>query len=171
MSKTNASAITIIPLSQNNIRKAILLTENIFPFETDQRNARFTLYDSLGDQEHGQRYWVAVNEQNKVIGITGLYEDRKDKTVIWLGWHGVHTEHRLYGIGSKLLDYAINEAKKAGYKKLRLFSSLSDPNEQAAHKLYKKFSFVQTGSSKTKDKIYFEKELNAVKADNGWGSN
>ncbi len=161
MNKINISTVTIIPLSQDNIREALVLIEAIFSYESDQKNARFTLYDSLGNQEYGQRYWIAVTENNKVIGITGLYKDWSDRSVVWLGWFGVHTEFRLHGIGSKLLEYAISKAKQEGYVTLRLFTS-SDPNERAAHKLYKKFGFTQIEINKSSDKIYFEKKLKAI---------
>lgn len=57
-----------------------------------------------------------------------------------------------------LLQHAIDETKQRGSAKLKLYTS-SDPNERAAHELYKKFGFEQTEIDRNTDKIYFEKIL------------
>jgi GNAT superfamily N-acetyltransferase len=134
------------------------MLNKIFPYKSDQMNVRYSLPDSLGKVAYGQSYWVAADEAQSVIGITGLYADRNDSTFIWLGWYGVNPVNRKQGIGSMLLQFAIDEAMRRGVSTLKLYTS-SDPNEQAAHQLYKKFGFQQTGIDKKSDKLFFEKNL------------
>lgn len=84
------------------------------------------------------RYWVARDERGKVLGITGLYSERKDqKKAKWLGWHCVAPEARGQGVGEQLLNRAIAEARQAGAEVLRLYTS-THGNEAAAQLLYKK---------------------------------
>lgn len=150
--------IKIIPLSHETLNDAIVLIESIFPYRPDQKNARYNLTDSLVKLKTGKTYWIAVNEDNKVVGITGLYDDYRDRTVVWLGWYGVHPEYRKQGIGSMLLQFAIDEAKRRGFSLLKLYTS-SDKNERDSHSLYRKFGFTQFYINKKLDKIYFEKYL------------
>jgi GNAT superfamily N-acetyltransferase len=101
---------------------------------------------------------LAVNHQGEIVGVTGLYYDLRDKNIAWLGWFGVHPQHRRHGLGSMLLEFAISEAEKRGFSVLKLYSSF-DKNETAAHLLYKKYGFIQIVSDKNADKIIFQKEL------------
>jgi hypothetical protein len=57
-----------------------------------------------------------------------------------------------------LLQYAIDKALQWDATSLKLCTS-SDPNEQAAHLLYKKFGFQQTGIDKKADEIFFCKSF------------
>jgi GNAT superfamily N-acetyltransferase len=150
--------LKITPLTQEQLANAISLLEKIFSYKPDQRLFKYSLTDSLSKRESGQIYWIAVDKSNRVIGITGLYDDAKDKKASWLGWFGVHPNYRQYGTGSLLLQYAINQALQKGSTRLKLYTS-SDPNELAAHKLYKKFGFRQTKFDRIADKIYFMKIL------------
>ena len=150
--------VKIIPLTQEQLTNAISLLEKIFPYKSDQQIIRFSLIDSLGEKAYNQIYWIAVEKSNRVIGITGLYDYAKDKKVSWLGWFGVHPKYRQRGIGSSLLQYSIDQAVQKGSTRLRLYTS-SDPNEQAAHQLYKKFGFQQTRIDRQTGLIYFMKRL------------
>jgi len=150
--------VKIIPLTQEQLAKAISLLEKIFSYKPDQKLLKYSLTDSLSKKAYGQTYWIAVDEVNSVIGITGLYDDTIDKKLSWLGWFGVQPDHRQRGVGSILLQYAIDKAKQRGSARLKLYTS-SDPNERAAHHLYRKFGFEQTGIDRKADKVYFEKKL------------
>jgi GNAT superfamily N-acetyltransferase len=155
---TYSKQIKIIPLSKETLNTAISLIQKIFPYRLDQKYAQRSFSDSLTNSNPHKTYWVAINKEGRVVGTTGLYLDRNDKSVVWLGWFGVHPKHRKQGIGSKLLLFTIDEAKRKGYSLLKLYTSF-DKNEKAAHQLYKKFGFVQTKSDKKSDKIYFQKNL------------
>lgn len=150
--------IKIIPLTQEQLTNAISLLEKIFSYKPDQKLFKYSLTDSQTKKAYGQIYWIAVDGANRVIGIIGLYDDRKDKTVSWLGWFGVHPNYRQHGTGSLLLQYAIDQAVQKGSTRLRLYTS-SDSNEIAAHHMYKKFGFQQTSIDREADKIFFMKNL------------
>lgn len=148
----------IVPLSDDTLNKAVSLIKNIFPYKKDQRDAEWSFTESLSKPDADKKYWLAVKDNGKVIGITGLYTDAKDSKTVWLGWFGVHPQYRRQGIGSQLLESTISEAIKRGFAKLKLYTS-SDKNEVAAHSLYRKFGFVQSGRDAKGDVIYFEKML------------
>lgn len=148
----------IVPLSNTMLNSAVLLGETIFPHRTDQKNVRWTFSDSLQRPDSGKEYWLAVNKQGKILGMTGLYIDNKDEKVVWLGWFGVHPQHRHQGLGSILLRFSITEAVKRGFSKLKLYTS-SDKNELAAHNLYEKFGFIQSGIDEKADLFYYIKNL------------
>lgn len=155
---TNSKEIRIMPLSKDTLDEATSLIRNVFPYKPDQKNAQWSFSDSLSITSTDKNYWVAVDKEEHVIGITGLYLDRNDKSVVWLGWFGVHPAHRRHGIGSELLSFTIDEAKKRCFLFLKLYTS-SDENEKAAHHLYKKIGFMQLSVDKKTDKIYFLKNL------------
>ena len=145
-------------MSKDTLDEAVSLIQKIFPYRPDQKNAQRSFSDSLMSTKFDKTYWVAVNKEGIVVGVTGLYFDRNDKSVVWLGWFGVHPKHRRQGIGSELLAFTIDEAKRRGYSLLKLYTS-SDENEKAARQLYKKFGFLQTASDIKSDRIYFDKDL------------
>lgn len=150
---------TILPLSEELLNDAMTLMENVFPYKQDQKNAKWAFADSLTQpNSQDKQYWLAVNRQGEVVGITGLYHDYKDKNIAWLGWFGVHPKHRRHGLGSMLLEFAISEAEKRGFSVLKLYSSF-DKNERAAHFLYRKYGFIEIVSDKKADKIIFLKKL------------
>ena len=105
----------IIPLSNETLNNAISLIKSVFPYKPDQKNAKWNFADSLSKPNSGENYWVAVTKNRELVGITGLYHDTYDKNIVWLGWFGVHPQHRRHGIGSKLLDFAISKSLKKGH--------------------------------------------------------
>ncbi len=148
----------IVPLSAKLIDDALALIEAIFPYKPDQKTAKWSFRDSLTQPNLSQQYWLATTPHGAIVGVTGLYHDYKDKSVAWLGWFGVHPQHRRHGLGSTLLEFSISEASKRGFSLLKLYSSF-DENERAAHCLYTKYGFIQTSTDEKADKIYFLKKL------------
>jgi ribosomal protein S18 acetylase RimI-like enzyme len=82
-------------------------------------------------------FWGAIDQQTgTLLGTTGLYQYNCDvKEAVWLAWFCVHPDVRRRGIGSRLLDFSIEEAKRTGLQYLRLYTS-NRPNEAAAQILY-----------------------------------
>jgi GNAT superfamily N-acetyltransferase len=156
--KNHSNDYRIIPFSKELLNNAIVFMEAVFPYKPDQKSAKQSFRDSLTQPNSKQQYWLAVNPHGEIVGVTGLYHDYKDKSVVWLGWFGVHPQHRRHGVGSILLEFAISEAIKKGFSVLKLYSSF-DKNERAAHHLYRKYGFVQTRANAKADKIFFAKEL------------
>jgi GNAT superfamily N-acetyltransferase len=82
-------------------------------------------------------FWGAIDSNTKeVLGTTGLYQYNRDaEEAVWLAWFCVAPEARRSGIGSRLLDFSIEEARRSERRYLRLYTSDSR-NEAAAQRLY-----------------------------------
>lgn len=156
--KTVYSDYRIIPLSKELLNDAIALIEAVFPYKPDQKTAKRSFRDSLTQPNSDQQYWLAANPHGEIVGVTGLYHDYKDKSVAWLGWFGVHPQHRRHGLGSMLLEFSVSEAAKRGFSVLKLYSSF-DENERAAHCLYRKYGFIKTSTDEKADKVFFLKKV------------
>jgi GNAT superfamily N-acetyltransferase len=109
------------------------------------------------------KYWVALNNRNKVVGIIGLYTLTYDEgEAYWLGWYCVDPKFRRKNIGKLLLNFAIDKAKKEGKKWLRLYTS-NAPNEKMANKIYDKLGFKPIKSKKINKIINSEKNKEFAK--------
>ena len=82
-------------------------------------------------------FWGAIDQQTgRLLGTTGLYQYTCDAAeAVWLAWFCVAPEVRRRGIGSRLLDFSIAEAKRTGLQYLRLYTS-DRKVEAAAQFLY-----------------------------------
>jgi len=132
----------IVPLNEKYLSSAEKLIEKVFNTSKEEKK---TLISSLYLQKyknylqkHGFRelkYYVLV-EDEKVIGITGLYAYDKDS--YWLGWFCVDKKYRNKGFGKKLLDFAIYKTQIKNF--LYLYTEDCDEFKKA-RKLYEKFGF------------------------------
>lgn len=142
--------IHIEPLSKQTLPQTSALADHIFEGEFPKPSHGFAA--SLGQGLSGKicrkvatllghrdiQYWVARDERGNVLGVTGLYSERKDqKRAKLVGWHCVAEEARGQGIGEQLLDHVIAEARNAGAHVLRLYTS-THGSEAAAQPLYEK---------------------------------
>ena len=142
--------IKIESLTSGTLKETINLVDKVF-LDQGEEPAISCFLASLNPEEYKDflfkihvselRYWVAINGLEKVLGTIGLYcyEFDKDKA-FWLGWFCVDPNARKKGIGSQLLQFSINEAKRLRKKFLRLYTS-TDPNELDSHRLYEKHGF------------------------------
>ena len=82
-------------------------------------------------------FWGAIDQETgRLLGTTGLYQYIRDAAeAVWLAWFCVAPEARRQGIGSQLLDFAIEEARRTGLQYLRLYTS-NRSNEAAAQIVY-----------------------------------
>ncbi|MFB2838215.1 GNAT family N-acetyltransferase [Floridanema evergladense] len=168
----------IKPLSYQTLEEAIALVDKIFPYQKDSmyENARIAFSASLEKnnplskslleqmQIMEANYWVSIDENlGKVIGTTGLYTYAEDEAeAYWLGYTCVDPDFRGQRIGAKLVDFAIEKAREAGKKFLRLYTS-TFPDQAVAQILYEKRGLriigeEQIEGSKFK-KIYRELKL------------
>ena len=164
--------IRIRPLTRAGLKEAVNLINEIFPEEEEEppseelpaslnpkRYKAFLLKTKKSDI----KYWVAINDSNRVVGTVGSCCCEKDKNeAFWLGWFCVHPDFRGNGIGSRLLQFAINKAKERSKKFLRLDTS-TDSSELTARRLYEKHGFKlvreeQLGNAGLK-KLYYELKL------------
>jgi len=152
-------------LSKNNLKDAVDLLVDVFdtsPNDDDYPGKWLPLSlekDKIEEMFRGGEipyleYWVAI-EEDKVIGVVGLYTrgDLDKKDVCWLGWFCIHPDYRGKGMGKKLLEFAIEKAKKMGKKIMKLYSS-EHPIEKIANKMYEKMGFTIKRVKKIKDEKY-----------------
>ena len=119
--------LKFIKITKDNIDYATSIQMKIFPGEC----AYYNYLDIINKNLEWQNYYL-VYEENKVIGITGLYcfENINETNSIWLGWFGVLEEYRRKGYGKEILIETINISKefskKYPIKYLRLYTSTRD---------------------------------------------
>ena len=138
-------------LSKENLEDAIKLIEQIFTlYPQDKDHPRLWLPASLSPKTKKNKELYATTgctelkhfvatKNNKVIGITGFFTFKKDEEEAdWLAWYAVDKKYRRQGIGTNLLEFVINNARKRKKKYLRLYTSMAE-EEKEAQLLYEKF--------------------------------
>jgi RimJ/RimL family protein N-acetyltransferase len=104
---------------------------------------------------------VYIDETGAVLGTTGLYQYKRDaQEAVWVGWFCVDPKARGKGIGQKLIEHTICLAVQAGFRRVRLYTS-TDPNEEAAQRLYEKNGFKEISRKKGlfATKLFREREI------------
>lgn len=152
-----AEGVTIVPLTKENLPKAIAAAKDGFHYGWPVLNPAKDFRASLDPiknaarvsfdpkVEMNARYWVAMDNQGRVVGTTGLYETMQDQgKAYWLGWMSVPRAYQGQGIGKKLVDFSVEEAQKDGREYLRLYTSTSR-GESAAQMLYERQGFKIMG--------------------------
>lgn len=156
--------IKIEPLSERTLNEASQMTINVFhSYVNDEDYPPKWFKASLNPDENKKaysdfdvkslKYWVSLNEKNKVTGIIGIYTLKYDeKEAYWLAWYCVDPKFRGKGIGKALLNFVIAKAKKEGKMWLRLYTS-NEPNEKRANEMYDKLGFKPIKSKKINEII------------------
>jgi len=140
--------VRIERLERNRLREARKLVWRCFPWQTPLERLSFWAIANRHSPIMRRMmawvgmagfldFWGAIDPQTgALLGITGLYQYTRDATeAVWLAWFCVDPEVRRRGIGSRLLDFSIEQAKRTGRKYLRLYTS-DMSNEAAAQILY-----------------------------------
>lgn len=83
-------------------------------------------------------YWVAEKDR-KIIGFIGIIIYSKSRSS-WISWLGVRKAYQGKGVGKKMLEHVIEEAKKAKAKNL-LVEGGTLPMFKKANNLYRKYGF------------------------------
>lgn len=156
--------IQIQPLHATTLSSAIALRDAVFP--DLGKHEHETLYASLvpsSYQVHKKlgiidlSYWTAIDsESQNISGLIGLYTELDDPDAIWLGWYCVDHKYRGHKIGSRLLSFAIDEAKKRGKSTLHLYTT-ADEDYATARMQYEKIGFVHYKS--VKNDLYYRLSL------------
>jgi RimJ/RimL family protein N-acetyltransferase len=108
-----------------------------------------------------------------VLGTTGLYQYKRDaQEAVWVGWFCVDPKARGKGIGQKLIEHTICLAVQAGFRRVRLYTS-TDPNEEAAQRLYEKNGFKEISRKKGlfATKLFREREIKQAEQNDALNSN
>jgi GNAT superfamily N-acetyltransferase len=131
------------PLSYERLEEALALVSKIFPeYLGDIREAyevslKKDKTDPYWITDRILDYWVVIdNETEKIVATTGFYQLTEHSVdEIWMGWYGVDPEERGNGLGRKVLEWTVAEARRRGYECFRLWTT-DDAGEVAANKLY-----------------------------------
>ena len=160
--------VAIVRLTEEKILEAVDLVNAVFP-GVEGEPPKEELPSSIHPEVYpdffsrtgirpGLEYWLAI-EGEKVVGTIGLYCYNHDaKEAYWLGWFTVAPAKREQGIGSVLLRFAIEEAKRRGKSYLRIYTG-DNAEERAAHRLYERNGFRVTGRDPEAEVIYYELKL------------
>lgn len=165
------SNVIIKPLTSRLYPQTAALADSVFPDNEVPPSVgiRASLDDSVRidlNTNHGGtfnwfKYWVAVDEHSRVIGVIGLYEEHVDADdSCWIGWYCVRPENRGKGIGVRLLKHVIAEAKLLGKKNLLVYTS--ETNERLpAMGIYARMGFkpFKTKNTGEENLIYFGLKL------------
>ena len=103
--------------------------------------------------DHGDMFWLAVDENDRVIGCVG-YSSIPDTTEAWLHRLYVKCDRKRQGIGTALLETAEAFMKQKGKTAVRVHLGL--PREQwlESYAFYPKHGYVEYQPR------YMKKELN-----------
>ena len=156
--------IDIIQLKDSEkIKQTAKMATGVFPYIAPYVRLVFWTYRNknsttkrilrlLGVKEQ-IKYWVAVNEQERIVGTIGLYSMLNDShEAVWMAYFCVDPESRRQGIGRKLINHAIEQARTAGVPYFRLYTSTLR-NESASHNLYYEYGFRVV---KIKQKLFYK---------------
>lgn len=140
------------PLSKENIEECIALLHSVFPEDALSKDNPGKALRASVYQEDNKEFWekyhcktleylLVRDTASHLVGMTGFYTNTNEPDdVVWLGWFFVAPEYRGKGLGRKILEWSISEARSRGYRLFRLYTS-DDPNEAAAQPLYEKLGF------------------------------
>lgn len=128
------------PLQAETLLATQQVAAELFPWEHEHQLA---LPAALHPQRHAAffaerglasvRCWTmrpAVGAVAEVAGLATLYGYQAQPEELWLAWFGITPRVRGRGIGSRLLDWVIQQARNEGRRTLRLWTT--DEAEYAA---------------------------------------
>jgi ribosomal-protein-alanine N-acetyltransferase len=106
----------------------------------------------------GNHFWVAENQQGKVVGMIGV--QHHEEGVGQIRRLRVAQDHRRRGIGSALLETAIKFCRENQYLKVAMESFTE---REPAVEMFRKFAFshARTRHGSGKDLMYFYLDLYA----------
>jgi len=142
----------------------------------DVRNKTYTLWDNgypnreLVEFDIERKGLIGIFENAELIGVSYFGERCEDgeEGFTWkdsfirrgtFARIGVSPKYQNKGIGTKLVEFILEELKKQGFDGVRI---LVGKNNENAKKLYKKFGFVSCGEASRYGHDYFLYELRLI---------
>lgn len=92
------------------------------------------------------RYWV-IKLHDAVVGTTGLYSLKEDyPDAVWVGWFCLENtpEVRGHGYGKAMIAFTIEQARAAGARIVKLYTSDMSEESTTQH-VYQKAGLVVVG--------------------------
>lgn len=138
-------------VDQQNVGQAIRIQNEIFPLENGSEDLKEAVSGNLQSYQL-LKYWLAKDE-NKFVGISGLYAYKEYPQDAWLGWFGVLESERGKGYATKIMQFIMQQAKQLGFESLRLYTDEQD-NAKAVN-LYNKLGMTSELYNNPED-VHFE---------------
>ena len=142
-----------------NLISDIIVNEFNFRLEIDRLDSDLICIEEHYNKADGGCFWVAEEVIDKqIISTTGIRNLKQYASTCELKRMYVVKEYRHLGIGQKLLDTAVDFAKRIGYSRILLDSS---KYLEAARALYLKNGFVDIAryNDNYRANIFMEKSL------------
>lgn len=142
-----------------NLISDIIINEFKFKLEFNGLDSDLIGIEGHYNKSDGGCFWVAEETIDKqIISTTGIRNLKKYASTCELKRMYVVKEYRRLGIGQKLLDTAVDFAKRIGYSRILLDSS---KYLEAARALYLKNGFVDIAryNDNHRANIFMEKSL------------
>lgn len=158
--------IRFIPITSGNIKLAIKIAKDIFPYEISPKGLFLPSEDyklAVGHLNDLCNFFI-VKYGRQVVGITGYnYNFRLPKSdELWLGYFGLKQKYRGNGIGKKMLLRTLDLAKEfnVNLRTIKLYTSNRE-QEKGSHHLYRCVGFKVYGHRNTKPfhTYYFKMEV------------
>ena len=137
------------PLRWTSRRSAVDLLKESFPNQTLLEKASSGLSLSLMPKWVSAvqqsfsgicncRYWC-ITAGEKVIGLTGIYQRKHDQpNTVWLGKTCIAFDFQGHGLGTYLIDFAIQQSTEAGMNRLNVYVAR---NNRRAIRFYQRCGF------------------------------
>ncbi len=137
----------ISPMTEGDTDAAVSLIANAMN-EDEARWAKETIdfhfFCARNGKDDGHRYFVG-RKGDAVIGMTGLHTySWGPPDVTWLGWFAVAPSLHGAGIGRRLIQHTIDDARTNGYRAL-FVETYSDDTFAQARSFYEHMGFTKVG--------------------------
>ena len=139
-------------LNDENIEVAFKIQKEIFPLENGSEDLKEAHANVCPPQQYLQKYWLA-KDNDKYVGICGLYAYNLAPKDAWLGWFGVVEDERRKGFGTQILSNTMQIARDMGFDTLRLYTD--EEENDIAIKLYEKIGMIREIYNNPED-VHFE---------------
>jgi GNAT superfamily N-acetyltransferase len=158
------TTLTLERITSENLAKAIAAAWQIFPYETHAEGFWPEVTYKMAIEQHNPRFaYYVARDTEKIVGITGHYPAKYGQPKMWLGWFGVLPAERRKGYGSKILLATCEIVGGFGISSFHIYSGDCE-EERAAHRLYLRTGFEQTGRGQVDGEpvLYFKTKLPLV---------
>jgi GNAT superfamily N-acetyltransferase len=158
------TTLTLERITSENLAKAIATAWQIFPYERHAEGFWPELTYKMAIEQQNPRFaYYLARDTKKIVGITGHYPARYGQPKMWLGWFGVLPAERRKGYGSKILLATCEIVGGFGISSFHIYSGDCE-EERAAHRLYLRTGFEQTGRGQVDGEpvLYFKTKLPLV---------
>jgi ribosomal protein S18 acetylase RimI-like enzyme len=149
--------VSIRPLDQETLPATIALVNEVFPRQKWWEKASWALTLSLQPGRVAKlpllsvgvrwcRYWTALDSEGRIVGVSGLYQPLCCSKTCRLGWTCVAAFARGQGVGKRMLERALGEARRLGASQVELYTT-DKPEQAAAVRMYESRGFIRIAES------------------------